>query len=68
MILAAVCNVALWDPHLKADLMHILKLSKNAAIAIAITFAAFGLVNTSHVNKLSDAVNFKFMQLELHEG
>ena len=68
MILAAVCNVALWDPHLKADLMHILKLSKNAAIAIAITFAAFGLVNTGHVNKLSDAVNFKCMQLELHEG
>jgi hypothetical protein len=42
MILAIVCSVALWDPHLKADLMHVLQLSMNAAIAIA--FAVFGLI------------------------
>ena len=43
MILAAVCSIALvWDTHLKAYLMHFLKLSTNAAIVIV--FTAFGLV------------------------
>ena len=48
MILAAVCSVALWDPHFKADIMHVLKSSTNAAIA----FAVFGLVTGHFVVKL----------------
>jgi hypothetical protein len=48
MILAAVCSVALWDPHFKADIMHVLKSSTNAAIA----FATLGLVTGHFVVKL----------------
>jgi hypothetical protein len=43
MILAAVGSLAFWDPHFKADIMHVLQLSTNAAIA----FVVFGLV-TGH--------------------
>jgi hypothetical protein len=65
MILAAVCSVALWDPNLRADLMHVLKLSMNAATTIASVWSRY---YTGHVNKLREAVNSKCKQLELHEG